>query len=95
MRALRRRSQRDRFVWKRLESMTEILWPRVSIRHPCPDLRGERRATGVPTAIAEQALKQAMREPTLLTLGEGRRRLGKKSDTGTEPFPPGLPICRL
>ena len=39
MRALRRRSQRARFSWKRLERMTEILWPRASIRHPRPDQR--------------------------------------------------------
>ena len=39
MRALRRRSQRHRLDWKRLERMTEILWPRVSIRHPWPDQR--------------------------------------------------------
>ena len=39
MRALRRRSQRDRFAWKRLERMTEILWPRTSIRHPWPSQR--------------------------------------------------------
>ena len=39
MRALRRRSQRHRFDWKRLERMTEILWPRVSIRHPWPAQR--------------------------------------------------------
>ena len=39
MRALRRRSQRARFSWKRLECMTEILWPRASIRHPWPDQR--------------------------------------------------------
>ena len=39
MRALRRRSQRARFSWKRLEGMTEILWPRASIRHPWPDQR--------------------------------------------------------
>ena len=39
MRALRRRSQRARFGWRRLERMTEILWPRVSIRHPWPDQR--------------------------------------------------------
>ena len=39
LRALRRRSQRHRFDWKRLERMTEILWPRVSIRHPWPDQR--------------------------------------------------------
>ena len=31
MRALRRRSQRARFSWKRLERMTEILWLRASI----------------------------------------------------------------
>ena len=28
-----------RFSWKRLERMTEILWPRASIRHPWPDQR--------------------------------------------------------
>ena len=39
MRALRRRSQRAHFDWKRLERMTEILWPRASIRHPWPDQR--------------------------------------------------------
>ena len=39
MRALRRRSQRARFDWKRLERVTEILWPRASIRHPWPDQR--------------------------------------------------------
>ena len=39
MRALRRRSQRHRFDWTRLERMTEILWPRVSIRHPWPAQR--------------------------------------------------------
>ena len=39
MRALRRRSQRARFAWRRLERMTEILWPRASLRHPWPDQR--------------------------------------------------------
>ena len=39
MKALRRRSQRHRFDWKRMERMTEILWPRASIRHPWPDRR--------------------------------------------------------
>ena len=39
MRALRRRSQRAHFAWKRLERMTEILWPRASICHPWPDQR--------------------------------------------------------
>ena len=39
MRALRRRSQRAHFDWKRLERMTEILWPRASICHPWPDQR--------------------------------------------------------
>ena len=28
-----------RFGWRRLERMTEILWPRASIRHPWPDQR--------------------------------------------------------
>ena len=39
MRALRRRSQRARFGWRRLERMTEILWPRASLRYPWPDQR--------------------------------------------------------
>ena len=39
MRALRRRSQRSHFSWTRLERMTELLWPRASIRHPWPDQR--------------------------------------------------------
>ena len=34
MRALRRRSQRNRFDWKRMERMTKILWPRITIRPP-------------------------------------------------------------
>ena len=37
--ALRRRSQRDRFAWKRMERMTELQWPKVTIRHPWPDRR--------------------------------------------------------
>ncbi len=39
MRALRRRSQRARFSWRRLVRMTDILWSRVSIRHPWPNQR--------------------------------------------------------
>ena len=39
MSALRRRSQRALFNWKRLERMTDILWPRATIRHPWPDRR--------------------------------------------------------
>ena len=38
-RALRRRSQRDRFAWKKIERMRELLWPPVTIRHPWPDRR--------------------------------------------------------
>lgn len=37
--ALRRRSNRHRFAWKRMERMTELLWPPVRIRHPWPDRR--------------------------------------------------------
>ncbi len=39
LRALRRRSQRDRFSWRRLRRMTELLWPSVRIRHPWPTQR--------------------------------------------------------
>ena len=38
-RAFRRRSQRDRFAWKKIERMKELLWPPVTIRHPWPDRR--------------------------------------------------------
>jgi len=38
---------------------------------------------------AEQAPKRAMREPTLLSEGEGRRRPGKESVRCTGPFSPG------
>ncbi len=37
MRAIRRRSRRHRFDWKRLERMTEPLWPPIC--HPWPDQR--------------------------------------------------------
>ena len=47
MRALRRRSQRHRLDWKRLERTTEIPWPRVSIRHPWPDQRFAAKHPGV------------------------------------------------
>ena len=36
LRALRRRSQRDRFSWERIAALCERLWPRVSILHPWP-----------------------------------------------------------
>ena len=36
LRALRRRSQRDRFSWERLDALCRRQWPRVSILHPWP-----------------------------------------------------------
>ena len=39
MRSLRRRSQKDRFPWKRLEALSARHWPRVEIRHPWPNQR--------------------------------------------------------
>ena len=39
MRVLRRRSQRDRFTWERLDVLVRGHWPRVSILHPWPDQR--------------------------------------------------------
>ena len=36
MRTLRRRTQTDRFGWKRLERICRRLWPRVRILHPWP-----------------------------------------------------------
>ena len=39
LRALRRRSQRDRFSWRRLRRMTKLLWPSVRVRHPWPGQR--------------------------------------------------------
>ena len=39
LRVLRRRSQRDRFSWERLEALCSQLWPRISILHPWPNAR--------------------------------------------------------
>ena len=39
LRALRRRSQKDSFEWKRLRALSEQLWPRTRILHPWPDQR--------------------------------------------------------
>lgn len=39
MRMLRRRSQKDRFSWERLERICRWLWPAVSIVHPWPTER--------------------------------------------------------
>ena len=39
LRALRRRSQRDRFSWERLDALCGRQWPRVSILHPWPAQR--------------------------------------------------------
>ena len=39
MHVLRRRSQRDRFTWERLQSLCSRLWPRVTVRHQWPDAR--------------------------------------------------------
>ena len=43
MKCIRRRSQRAQFAWGRLRRMTEILWPRVTIRHSWPDRRAAER----------------------------------------------------
>ena len=39
MAVLRRRWQRYRLTWGKLERMTELAWPPVRIRHPWPDRR--------------------------------------------------------
>ena len=39
MKSLRRRSQKDRFPWERLERMIRHLWPHIHIRHPWPEQR--------------------------------------------------------
>ena len=39
LRALRKRSQRDRFSWERLDALCGRQWPRVSILHPWPAQR--------------------------------------------------------
>ncbi len=39
IRALRRRSQKDRTEWKDIASLTAAHWPKVSIRHPWPSQR--------------------------------------------------------
>ena len=38
-RALRRRSQRDRTAWEKIDLLVAIHWPKASIRHPWPDQR--------------------------------------------------------
>ena len=39
MRALRRRSQKDRFSWAWLLAMSDKLWPKLRIVHPWPSAR--------------------------------------------------------
>ncbi len=39
MRALRRRSQRDRTAWEDINPLTAAHWPKASIRHPWPNQR--------------------------------------------------------
>ena len=39
MKSLRRRSQKDRFEWKKLEALCKRFWPRVRIKQPWPDQR--------------------------------------------------------
>ena len=39
MKALRRRSQRDRFSWERLQALVDCYWPMPRIRHPWPSVR--------------------------------------------------------
>ena len=39
LKAIRRRSQRDRFGWHDLERMTARFWPKLTIRHPWPSQR--------------------------------------------------------
>ena len=39
LRELRRRSQKDRFAWRRLSKICDQLWPPVRILHPWPDTR--------------------------------------------------------
>ena len=36
---LRRRSQRDRFSWQRLQALVDQYWPKPWIRHPWPGRR--------------------------------------------------------
>ena len=39
LKVLRRRSQKDRFPWERLERVTTLFWPSIKIRHPWPSVR--------------------------------------------------------
>ena len=39
LRILRRRSQKDRYRWGRLEALCDALWPKVRIVHPWPNQR--------------------------------------------------------
>ena len=39
LRALRRRSQKDRFTWNRVGRLAEVFWPSLRIMHPWPNTR--------------------------------------------------------
>ena len=39
LRALRRRPQKDRTAWTRLDRLIRLHWPRLHIRHPWPGQR--------------------------------------------------------
>ena len=39
LRALRRRSQKDRTTWEQVERLTPLHWPHVHLLHPWPDQR--------------------------------------------------------
>ena len=39
LKVLRRRSQRDRFSWERLQALVDRYWPKPRIRHPWPSTR--------------------------------------------------------
>jgi hypothetical protein len=76
VRTLRRRSQKDRFAWDRIEKLANDLLPPPKILHPwpqrrfavsnwaCTDLCGGRRAITVPTAIEPVPQRPQQRGPT-------------------------------
>ncbi len=39
LRALRRRSQKDRYTWARLAKLARTYWPKLNVRHPWPSQR--------------------------------------------------------
>ena len=98
MRALRRRSQRDRFDWKRLERMTRILWPPWrEDRVPRSHGHGHDASRPSRKTLPEPRSPGAFRRlPGSEGLGTARRSPEASAPYGALPAPPqAIPGGRL